>query len=66
VFGALLTSLTLLADPGAAAIPLVAAGWACALLIAAEPQVQRPPGWVIGFIRSVFPLRPRLHPVQQA
>ncbi len=66
VFGALLTSLTLLADPGAAAIPLVAAGWACALLIAAEPPVQRPPGRVIGFIRSVFPLRPRLHPVQQA
>jgi Protein kinase domain len=63
-FGALLTSLTLLADPGAAALPLVAAGWACALLLAAEPEVQRPPGRLVGLIRGLMPLRPRLRPVQ--
>jgi uncharacterized protein YaaW (UPF0174 family) len=63
-FGALLTSLTLLADPGAAALPLVAAGWACAFVLAAEPAVPRPPGRLAGLIRSAVPPRPRLRPVQ--
>jgi serine/threonine-protein kinase len=63
-FGALLTSLTLLADPGAAALPLVVAGWACAFLIAVEPAVPRPPGRRTGLIRGAVPLRPRLRPVQ--
>jgi hypothetical protein len=63
-FGALLTSLTLLADPSAAALPLVAAGWACAVLIAAEPAVQRPPGRVAALIGRALRLPPRLRPVQ--
>jgi hypothetical protein len=66
VFGALLTTLTLLADPGAAAIPLVAAGWICAAVLAAEPTVSRPPMRLVLRLRSALPLRPRLHPVQES
>ncbi|MGE5274457.1 MAG: serine/threonine-protein kinase [Verrucomicrobiota bacterium] len=63
VFGALLTTMTLLADPAAAAIPLVAAGWICAAVLAAEPVESRPPLRLIGRVRSALPLRPRLRPV---
>jgi hypothetical protein len=63
VFGALLTTLTLLADPSAAAIPLVAAGWICAGVLALEPAEPRPTLRLVGRIRSVLPLRPRLRPV---
>src|SRR5206468_3588287 len=41
-FGATLTALTLLADPGASALPLVAAAWVGAILLAAEPGPRRP------------------------
>jgi hypothetical protein len=63
VFGALLTTLTLLADPSAAALPLVAAGWICAVVLAAEPVESRPPLRLVQRIRRALPARPRLHPV---
>jgi serine/threonine-protein kinase len=63
VFGALLTTLTLLADPTAAAIPLVAAGWICAGVLAGEPAEERPPLRLISRVRRALPLRPRLRPV---
>jgi hypothetical protein len=66
VFGAMLTTLTLLADPAAAAIPLLAAGWLSAALLAVEPADARPPLRLIGLIRGVVPLRPRLRPVHES
>jgi hypothetical protein len=63
VFGALLTTLTLLADPSAAAIPLVAAAWICAGVLAAEPAQARQPIRLIMLVRSTLSLRPRLRPV---
>jgi hypothetical protein len=63
VFGALLTTLTLLADPAAAAIPLVAAAWICAGVLAVEPVEERPPRRLISRVRSALPHRPRLRPV---
>jgi len=63
VFGALLTTLTLLADPSAAAIPLVAAAWICAGVLAAEPAEARQPIRLPRLVRSTLSLRPRLRPV---
>jgi hypothetical protein len=62
-FGALLASATLLADPGTAALPLVAAAWATALLLALEPGPTRPLPRVSPFVRRILPGRPRLSPV---
>jgi hypothetical protein len=66
VFGALLITLTLLADPEAAAIPLVAAGWICAAVLAAEPAESRPPLRLVIRLRSALQLRPRLRPVHES
>ena len=63
VFGALLTTLTLLADPAAAAIPLVVAAWICAAVLAVEPAETRPPLRLLSRVRSALPHRPRLRPV---
>jgi eukaryotic-like serine/threonine-protein kinase len=62
-FGALLTTLTLLADPGAAALPLVAAAWTSALLLAVEPGPQRPLPAFFARVRRVSLRRPRLRAV---
>jgi len=64
VFGALFMTLTLLADPRAAAIPLVAAGWICAGVLAVEPVEARPPIRLPRLVRSTLSRRPRLRPVQ--
>jgi hypothetical protein len=58
VFGALVTALTLLADPGASALPLVAAAWAGALLLAVEPGQPQP---LPDFLRRIGSGRVRLH-----
>jgi hypothetical protein len=62
-FGAIFMTLTLLADPSAAAIPLVAAGWICAGVLAVEPVEARPPIRLPRLVRSTLSLRPRLRPV---
>jgi Protein kinase domain len=62
-FGALLTTLTLLADPRAAALPLVAAAWVSALLLALEPGPQRPLPTFFARVRRLSLRRPRLRPV---
>jgi hypothetical protein len=59
-FGALLTTLTLLADPRAAALPLVAAAWVSALLLALEPGPQRPLPTFFARVRRLSFRRPRL------
>ncbi len=59
-FGALLTVLTLIADPAAAALPLVAAAWASAVLIAVEPGAVRPLPSFSPFLRRLSPVRARL------
>jgi hypothetical protein len=62
-FGALLTTLTLLADPGAAALPLVAAAWVSAILLALEPGPPRPlPAFFAG-VRRISLRRPRLRAI---
>jgi len=66
VFGALLTTLALLADPEAAAIPLIAAGWICAAVLAVEPAESRPPLRLVLRLRSALQLRPRLRPVHES
>src|SRR5262249_11574808 len=66
VFGALLTTLTLLADPGAAALPRTPAGWICAASLAAEPAGSRPSTRLVLRLRSALPLRPRLRPVHES
>jgi serine/threonine protein kinase len=67
LFGALVTASTLLAAPGAAAFPLVVTGWACALVLAAEPaRPHRPSRLTVlawSLARRLTPLRPRLRPV---
>jgi hypothetical protein len=63
VFGALLTTLTLLAAPGAPALPLVAAAWATALLLAAEPGSPRPAPDFFRRVRPIWPRRVRLRAV---
>ncbi len=66
VFGALLTTLALLADPEAAAIPLIAAGWICAAVLAVEPAESRPQLRLVLRLRSALQLRPRLRPVHES
>jgi hypothetical protein len=56
-FGALLAASTLLADPNASALPLVAAAWVAAILLALEPATARP---VSDLVRRFVPGRPRL------
>ncbi len=63
VFGSLLTTLTLLADPNAAALPLVAAAWITAVLLAAEPGALRPPPEFLLLLRRISPSRERLRSV---
>jgi hypothetical protein len=65
-FGALLTTLTLLADPAAAALPLVAAAWACALVLAAEPGPARPLPAFSRLVRRVSPVTERLRAVTES
>jgi hypothetical protein len=64
-FGALLTTLTLLADPGASGLPLVAAAWTSALLLALEPGPLRPLPSFSGLVRRVSPMRERLRPAER-
>jgi Protein kinase domain len=62
-FGSLLTTVTLLADPSAAALPLVAAAWVSAILLAVEPGPVRPLPSFPRLVRVVSPVRKRLRPV---
>jgi eukaryotic-like serine/threonine-protein kinase len=62
-FGSVLTALSLLADPRAAALPLVAAAWASALLLAFEPGPLRPPPAFFARVRRISLRRPRLRAV---
>ena len=62
-FGSLLTALTLLADPAASALPLVAAAWITALALAAEPGPARPALRILGLVQRISPSRPRLRAV---
>jgi len=59
-FGALFTTLTLLADPRASALPLVAAAWVTGALLALEPGIPQP---LPGFLRSNRLRRVRLHAI---
>ncbi len=59
-FGSLLTAATLLADPGAAALPLVAAAWVTAAILAVEPAPPPVPGRISTFVRGLFRSRPLL------
>jgi hypothetical protein len=62
-FGALVAALTLLADPGAAALPLVLAAWVSALLLAVEPGPTKPLPRFFVHLRRISRPRPRLRPV---
>jgi Protein kinase domain len=64
-FGALLAALTLSADPDAAALPLVAAAWASALLLAAEPGPIRPLPSFSRLMRRLSPASARLRLVAE-
>jgi hypothetical protein len=59
-FGTLLLGATLLADPHAAALPLVAAAWIAAILLSAEPATARP---MSALVRRFVPVRARLRAV---
>ena len=59
-FGALLATLTLLADPAAGALPLVAAAWLSALLLTLEPGGARPLPSCSLIVRRLSPVRARL------
>jgi Protein kinase domain len=59
-FGTLLLGATLLADPHAAALPLVAAAWIAAILLSAEPATARP---MSALVRRFVPVRTRLRAV---
>jgi Protein kinase domain len=63
VFGALVATLTLLADPSTSALPLVGAAWASAVLLAAEPGPIRPLPPFLARVRRISPPRLRLRPV---
>jgi hypothetical protein len=52
--------VTLLADPGAAALPLVAAAWVSAILLALEPGPTRPLPAIFARMRRISLRRPRL------
>ena len=58
-----LTALTLLADPSASALPLVAAAWICAVALALEPGPVRPLPPIFGRVRRISVRRPRLRAV---
>ncbi len=62
-FGALLLTATLLADPSAPALPLVAAAWLSAALLAVEPGPRRPLPELLHRARSYWPRRIRLRAV---
>jgi serine/threonine-protein kinase len=60
-YGALLTAATLLVDARAPALPLVAAAWVSAALLAAEPGAPRPAPAFLHRLRPSWPRRvPRL------
>jgi serine/threonine-protein kinase len=63
LFGALVAASTLLVDPGASALPLVAGAWLCGLALALEPVRARRPSRIAARARSMLQLRPRLRPV---
>ena len=65
-FGALVATLTLLADPGTAALPLVGAAWASAVLLAMEPGPIRPLPRFSALVRRISRPRPRLRPVAES
>ena len=54
---------TLLADPRAAAFPLVAAAWLGGLALSAEPARPSRPVRLPARVRGIVPVRPRLRPV---
>jgi len=56
-YGALLTTATLLFDPRASALPLVAAAWASAALLAAEPGMPKPAPELLLRLRPSWPRR---------
>jgi tRNA A-37 threonylcarbamoyl transferase component Bud32 len=60
-FGSLLLTLTLLAAPNAAALPLVGAAWLSALLVWLEPGPPRPLPPFFARVRRISLRRPRLH-----
>jgi hypothetical protein len=66
IFGALLAAATLIAAPTAAAFPLVAAAWICAVVLAAEPARPARPSHLVARARGVLQLRPRLRPVHNS
>jgi eukaryotic-like serine/threonine-protein kinase len=63
LFGAVLTALTLLADPRASAFSLVATAWLTAILLAAEPGPRRPAPEFLRRVRAIWPRRVRLRAV---
>jgi eukaryotic-like serine/threonine-protein kinase len=64
-FGALIGAATLLADPGTAALPLVAAAWMSALLLALEPGPIQPAPQFFALLRRISAVRPRLSPAAE-
>jgi eukaryotic-like serine/threonine-protein kinase len=62
-FASLLLTLTLLAAPAAAALPLVGAAWVSALLLALEPGPTRPAPQFFARMPRIPLRRPRLHAV---
>jgi hypothetical protein len=59
-YGALFTVLTLLADPSAAALPLLGAAWIGAIALSIEPATARP---MRSLVARFVPARPRLRAV---
>jgi len=66
LFGSLATALTLLADPEAAALPLVGAAWICTLVLALEPGPVRPLPRFLRRVRRISMRRPRLRAVTES
>ncbi len=62
-FGALVTTTTLVAAPSAPALPLVAAAWLSAIVLAAEPAPASAALRIPPIVQRVFAIRPRLRPV---
>ena len=62
-FASLLMTLTLLAAPAAAALPLVGAAWVSALLLALEPGPRRPAPPFFAWLPRDPLRRPQFHPV---
>jgi hypothetical protein len=59
-FGALLTVSTLLADPSAPAVPLIATAWLSAILLGLEPGATRPLPQLPPRLRRLLSRRARL------